>query len=71
MNRKYTFSYFLLSLETRQFFREKYGYFRKKQLLKLFDSYKKPLSLYAAGLRLEMHLGRLLVLFRRILLLAS
>lgn len=61
MNRKYRFSYFLLSLETRQFFREKYGYFRKKQLLKLFDSYKKPLSLYAAGLRLEMHLGRLLV----------
>jgi len=61
MNKKYTFSYFLLSLETRQFFREKYGYFRKKQLLKLFDAVKKPLSYYKVGILLEMHLGRILV----------
>ena len=61
MNKKYIFSFFWLSVEVRQFFREKYGYFRKKQLLRLFDDAQSPLSLYKVGLRLEMHLNRILV----------
>jgi ribosomal protein S4 len=61
MNKRFIFSYFILSLETRQFFREKYGYYRKKQLLRLFNSSKSPLSFYIAGLRLEMHLSKLLI----------
>lgn len=61
MNKRFTFSYFILSLETRQFFREKYGYYRKKQLLRLFNSSQSPLSFYLAGLRLEMHLSHILL----------
>jgi ribosomal protein S4 len=61
MNKRFIFSYFILSLETRQFFREKYGYYRKKQLLRLFNSSQSPLSFYIAGLRLEMHLSKLLI----------
>lgn len=61
MNKRYIFSFFWLSVEVRQFFREKYGYFRKKQLLRLFDGSRSPLSLYKVGLRLEMHLNRILV----------
>lgn len=61
MNKRFIFSYFILSLETRQFFREKYGYYRKKQLLRLFNRSQSPLSYYVAGLRLELHINRILI----------
>jgi ribosomal protein S4 len=58
-NSRYYFSAFLVRFETRQYLRERYGFYRIKQLLNLFN--KKRYTPTSVLSRLEMRLGSVLV----------